>query len=118
MDSRAHGAVCDLDRFVRGQIDWGDRGQQGVSVCNRNKVTRQHPFCSLLPMHKVLHGGIGRVVFGNEKVRINIGTIDETSPSDIAHGESERRCTHRCRYELFVMISHSLFLMCESLGYA
>jgi hypothetical protein len=58
---------------------------------------------------------MGRAVFGNEKVRINIGTIDETSPSDIAHGESKRRCTHRCRCEFFVTISHSLFLdMCES----
>jgi hypothetical protein len=52
---------------------------------------------SLLSMHKPLHGGIGRVVFGNEKVRINIGMVDEISYSDIAHGESKRCCTYRCR---------------------
>jgi hypothetical protein len=28
-------------------------------------------------MHKLLHGGIGRAVFGNEKARINIGMINE-----------------------------------------
>jgi hypothetical protein len=49
MDSRVP-EVCDLDEFVKGQIDRGIEANKEYLSVRRNDLAK--PFCSLRPMHK------------------------------------------------------------------